>query len=113
MIKTKLLKQVDPETESPSGSPLTRRIKRLFTPLSSQQTGLAYGHSFPCVLPSLNPHKARVRRNHGRLRSNGLIERAQSTLPNFACSRKCASSSDSIKLAKTSQTAQFVGDPAC
>jgi HEPN domain-containing protein len=28
-----------------------------------------------------NPPRARVRRNHGRLRSNGFIERAQSTMP--------------------------------
>jgi len=31
--------------------------------------------------PPFNLHRARVRRNHGRLRSNGLIERAQSTMP--------------------------------
>jgi len=30
--------------------------------------------------PQLNLHKARVRRNRGRLRSNGLIERAQSSI---------------------------------
>jgi hypothetical protein len=29
------------------------------------------------IFPPLNLHRARVRRNHGRLRSNGFIERAQ------------------------------------
>ena len=33
------------------------------------------------TIPPLNLHKARVRRNHGRLRSNGSIERAQTTVP--------------------------------
>ena len=33
------------------------------------------------TFPQLNLHRARVRRNHGRLPSNGLIERAKSTVP--------------------------------
>jgi len=36
-------------------------------------------------------HKARVRRNHGRLPSNGLIERAQNTAPAPTTSPKRAS----------------------
>jgi hypothetical protein len=42
-------------------------------------------------LPPFNLHRARVRRNHGRLRSNGLIERAQSTMPCSTPSPKRAS----------------------
>ncbi len=38
-----------------------------------------------------NPHRARVRRNRGRLHSNGFIERAPSTAHNFTSSRKRAS----------------------
>src|SRR5258708_5623644 len=41
-------------------------------------------------LPTFNLHRARVRRAE-RLRSNGLIERAQSTVPAFTYSRKRAS----------------------
>jgi hypothetical protein len=42
-------------------------------------------HSF-CDAPHrahrpFNPHRARVPRNHGRLPSNGFIERAQNTAP--------------------------------
>jgi len=33
------------------------------------------------VSPPFNLHRARVRRNHGRLPSNGFIERAKSTAP--------------------------------
>jgi hypothetical protein len=36
-------------------------------------------------------HKARVRRKHGRLPSNGLIERAQSSTLNSTTSPKRAS----------------------
>ena len=43
------------------------------------------------TFPPLNLHRARVRRNHGRLRSYGFIERAQSTLPNLNSSWKRAS----------------------
>src|SRR5260221_14794768 len=32
------------------------------------------------TFPQLNLHRARVRRNHGRLPSNGFIERAQSSV---------------------------------
>jgi len=35
------------------------------------------------TFPALNLHRARVRRNHGRLPSNGSIERAQNSLPAF------------------------------
>jgi hypothetical protein len=39
----------------------------------------------------LNFHRARVRRNHGRLRSNGFIERAQNTLADFTVQSQRAS----------------------
>jgi putative oxidoreductase len=39
----------------------------------------------------LNFHRDRVRRNHGRLRSNSFIERAPRTLPAFTDSSKRAS----------------------
>jgi hypothetical protein len=35
------------------------------------------------TVPPFNLHKARVRRNHGRLCSNGLIKRARNILPSF------------------------------
>ena len=38
--------------------------------------------SHRCLAP-FNLHRARVRRNHGRLPSDGLIERAQSSIPSF------------------------------
>ena len=43
--------------------------------------------------PSIHaiPIAARVRRNRGRLHSNGFIQRAQNTVHNFTCSRKRAS----------------------
>src|SRR6267378_2100834 len=46
--------------------------------------------STPLSLP-FNLHRARVRRNHGRLPSNGLIERAQSSTPSSTASQKRAS----------------------
>jgi hypothetical protein len=39
-----------------------------------------------CLLP-FNLHRARVRRNHGRLRSNGLIEFAQRSMPSSTASQ--------------------------
>ena len=43
------------------------------------------------TFPPLNLHKARVRRNHGRLPSNGFIERAQSSVLVRSSSAKRAS----------------------
>ena len=37
------------------------------------------------VFPPFNLHRARVRRNHGRLPSDGLIERAQNSVSTFHC----------------------------
>src|SRR6202035_3033713 len=43
------------------------------------------------TFPQLNLHRARVRRNRGRLPSNGFIECAQSTMPASTTPRKGAS----------------------
>ena len=43
------------------------------------------------TFPQLNLHRARVRRNQGRLPSNGLIERAQRFVPSSTASQKRAS----------------------
>jgi hypothetical protein len=46
--------------------------------------------AYVSTAPSIRaiPIVARVRRNRGRLHSNGFIERAQSTSHNFTCSPK-------------------------
>jgi hypothetical protein len=51
----------------------------IICPALSHSLGAPSHRSFP----QLNLHNTRVRCNHGRPRSNGLIERAQSILPNF------------------------------
>jgi hypothetical protein len=43
------------------------------------------------TFPHLNLHRARVRRNHGRPHSNGFIERARKTLPDFTAQSQRAS----------------------
>ena len=43
------------------------------------------------TFPLLNLHRTRVRRNHGRPRSNGFIERARNTLPDFTAQSQRAS----------------------
>src|ERR1022692_2506834 len=43
------------------------------------------------TFPLLNLHRARVRRKHGRPRSNGFIERAQNTPPDFTAQSQRAS----------------------
>ena len=43
------------------------------------------------TFPLLNLHRTRVRRNHGQPRSNGFIERARNTLPDFTAQSQRAS----------------------
>jgi hypothetical protein len=43
--------------------------------------------TFHTALLPLNLHRARVRRNHGRLRSNGLTEFAQTSMPSSTASQ--------------------------
>ena len=54
-------------------------------PLSSTQCHRPLSATTPsrCFFLSLNPHKARVRRKHGRPPPNGFIERAWRSLPAF------------------------------
>jgi hypothetical protein len=59
----------------PSTGPL--HLRPSFLPQRPLLCSAAIHHTFP----QLNLHRARVRRNHGRLRSNGSIERAQTTVP--------------------------------
>jgi hypothetical protein len=68
-------------------SAILSRASRL--PVSSAM--LYRGHLPHRCLSPFNLYRARVRRNHGRLPSNGLIERAQSSTPSSTASPKRAS----------------------